>query len=271
MKMLTPPLLWDLIRKLLHKEEGNITFAGQYASFQDVVDKHPSVTNYHTKNSLQDNVLLAKQNISGYLEGDAPSSKWQNFRVNILPTVLSTAAESRTFRILDVGGELGASYINLKIASPSIKCNYTILELADTAAHGNELFRDFSDIEFISTFPSENECFDIVLFGSSLQYFEKYADAINTVCHYRPEIIILTDHAMGITDTFVSAQVNIRDRVIPMLIFNLEEIILLFSANGYDCKLKTISHYPFHEFSNFGNNVAKLKFYNLVFKAKTNS
>lgn len=263
-----PPLVWDLLRKALNRDAENITFSGRYSTFDDVFEKYTLVTNYHAKNSLQEDVKMAQQNIARFAKGEIPATKWQIFRMNILPTILSGTSHAGLYKVLDIGGGLGDTYINLKTACPSIQCSYTILELSDTTKQGRELFCDFSDIRFISTLP-ENERFDIVLLGSSLQYFEQYAEIIRTVCSCHPETIILADHPMGPAETFVCAQVNMRGRVMPMMVFNLDEIIRLFGGYGYDCIMRTTSHYPFHDFENYGNEIAKTKFYNLVFKAKT--
>lgn len=159
--------------------------------------------------------------------------------------------------------------MHLKTSCPQIKVDYTILELAETVEQGNNLFSEFSDVKFISEFPQEHEFFDILFFGSSLQYFENYEDIIKSSCSYKPGRIILCDCPMGVVDTFVCAQVNMMpDRAIPINVFNIEEIISIFDKNGYDLTLKTVSHYPFHDFLNYGNDVSRSRFYNLIFLNK---
>ena len=180
-------------------------------------------------------------------------------------------ADYKVIKVLDVGGGLGACYLNFKRACPQTGIHYTIVDLPETVEQGKDLFSAYSDIEFIKEFPPEHSDFDVVLFGSSLQYFQNYQDIVKLVCSYGPEVIILADHPMGIADTFVCAQINMADRVIPFNVFNIDELRNLFEAQAYAPVLKTLSHYPFHDFSNYNDEVSKTRFYNFIFSRKITS
>ena len=268
-KNLTPPLAWNLMRRLFGKKvvEGQ-TFAGRYSSFKDVFENYPNATNYHSNQSLQELVDLATQAVSSFRRLASPDIGWDIFRLNILPTTLSVMGDHKVIKVLDVGGGLGACYLNLKRACPQRGIHYTIIDLPETVEQGKDLFSNFSDIEFIKEFPPERSDFDVVLFGSSLQYFQKYKDIVKLVCSYAPEIIILADHPMGVADTFVCAQINMAERVIPFNVFNIDELCNLFDAQGYASVLRTLSHYPFHNFSNYNDEVSKTRFYNFIFSRK---
>lgn len=267
LKMLTPPILWNLLRALLVRKDEGITFSGQYLSFKDVLDSCPMATSYHSDNSLNDIVTSTREIVSNFKQGVMLSFGWNTSRLNILPTYLSSSLlRTEALRILDVGGGLGATYMNLKTSIPEINCCYTILELEETARQGNDLFSDLADVKFISEFPQENDVFDLVLFGSSLQYFENYTSIIRSTCNLKPETIILTDVPMGIVETFVCAQVNMLDRVIPMNVYNLHEIVQLFGSHGYSVASKTVSYYSFHDFHNYDNDASRAYFYNLIFR-----
>jgi putative methyltransferase (TIGR04325 family) len=249
------------------KKEDVTTFSGQYLSFKEVLETRPMATNYHSENSLQDVVNSAKDIVSKFKQGQLVSSGWETSRLNILPTFLSSAhSKDKALKILDVGGGLGEAYMNLRASIPAINCDYTILELDETVREGAALFSDFADVRFISEFPHKIGVFDLVLFGSSLQYFEDYATIIKWTCDLKPEAIILTDFPMGIVKTFVCAQVNMLNRVIPMNVCNLEEIVCLFGSYGYAVASKTVSYYSFHDFSNYDNDASRTNFYNLIFR-----
>ena len=244
-----------------------ITFEGQFLTFKEAEDAYPLLVAGYLSPSHMDSIVLAKRKLSSLARGEMPDSAWGNCRENIVLSTLSAMPKKDdVLRVLDVGGGLGAFYISLKISCPQVKVDYAILELADTVEQGNLLFAEFSDVKFIAEMPSENERFDVIVFGSSLQYFEKYIDIIRTTCSYRPETIILTDCLMGVVDTFVCAQLNVPDRVLPMWVFNRAEIISLFSDHGYSLQLKSISHFPFHNFANYNNDVSKTRYTNLIFQ-----
>ena len=247
---------------------GSKTFAGQYSSFKDVFENYPKVTSYHSSNSLQELVDIASQGVLSFKRLESPDIALDIFRLNILPTTLSGMETHKAIKILDVGGGLGSCYLNLKRACPRTKIHYTIIDLPETAEQGKNLYSAFSDIEFIKEFPPEHSDFDVIFFGSSLQYFQNYRDILKLVCSYTPETIILADHPMGIADTFVCAQINMADRVIPMNIFNIDELCSLFKTQGYVSVCRTLSHYPLHNFSNYNNEVSRTKFYNFIFKRK---
>lgn len=143
--------------------------------------------------------------------------------------------------------------------------DYTILELAETAKQGSLLFRDFPDVRFASDMSQGQIQFDVVLFCSALQYFDNYIEMIEQATRYQAKTIILTDTLMGAAKTFVCAQVNMPDRVIPMMVFNVKDIVGIFSGYEYDLQLKTISHFPFHTFSNYEGEAATTRYYNLIF------
>jgi len=80
------------------------TFEGQFSTFKDVFDNYPTATNYHSQSSLKGIVNLAKQRLSNLEQGEIPDSSWENCRINVLLSVLSTVADVGTLRVLDVGG-----------------------------------------------------------------------------------------------------------------------------------------------------------------------
>ena len=242
-----------------------VTFSGEYLTFNDVFKAYPSAKSYHSSSSMQQLEMLAKQKLNSLSSNTIPESSWANGRDNIVLTLLTTLFTNKTLRIFDIGGGLGSLFTSIKISCPQIKVDYTILELPETVIQGNKLFSEFSEIKFVTEIPQKDETFDICLFASSLQYFEDYKGIIQVACIYKPQWIILVDHPMTNSPSFVCAQVNMSDRVIPIMVFNLLNIIQIFGVHGYNLKMKSISHYPFHNFSNYENDLSKTNFYNLIF------
>lgn len=88
-------------------------------------------------------------------------------------------------------------------------------------------------------------------FGSSLQYFENYRNILIETISLNPDYIVITDTPMGSMNTFVCAQVNMKDIVIPRLVFGLEELLEFFKSEGFDLIHKSYMYYPFHNFDNY--------------------
>jgi putative methyltransferase (TIGR04325 family) len=267
-KKLIPPIIWDSLKWILKREEknNNFTFDGSYSSFQDVFRIYPLATGYHSDESSRAAVLAAYETLRNFENGHTSNFGWETFRLNILPTVIYAMLErvnTNKIRICDVGGGLGSQYINLSLSLKSITYDYTIIELPETSNAGNMVFNSYSNIKFTSEFPASFESYDLVYFGSSLQYFDDYEKIIENVCSYSPFEIVITDLPMSGNKSFICAQVNMKDRVIPINVFNLDDLLLVFERFGYKLNVITKSYYPFHDLSNYDLNIERMGFYNL--------
>lgn len=263
--MFIPKFILKLVRNAPSKKKPNITYTGIYSSFEEVYDKYPLSTNYNSEESSHEEFELACAKFKTLNNGSIPFHDSTNSRLNILPTFLSSFSGTHKIKILDVGGGFGTSYINLKFSCPQIETEYTIYELPEIVSQSSIFSQEHGELKFTSDFSTINSDFDIVLFSSSLQYFENYKEIINLVCNFKPKFILLTDHTMGIVDTFVCAQVNMKDRVIPRHVYNINEIISLFKTNNYELKLKSVNYHPFHNFFNYDGDYTNTTHYNLVF------
>lgn len=266
LKQLIPPVLWCFVRKLFVKEAPGITYSGKYSSFDEVLETNAESTNYNSQESTQDSLLTARIKFDLLKQGQCPSLDWDNCRLNLFPTFLSTINTDKQIKVFDIGGGLGTSFVDLKFSCPQIKTQYTIYELPELVAQGEEFSKAFPELNFTSEFPAKPESYDIALLGSSLQYFENYKEVIKSTCQLNPKHILLTDHPMGTVDTFICAQVNMKNRIIPRYVFNLNEIIALFKEKNYKLILKSINYYPFHNFSNYDGDYKKTQHYNVAFK-----
>lgn len=269
-KSLTPPILWNFIRKKVTTEVKNTTYEGIYSSFQEVLDNFTqSSTEYNSPESAEQSYHKAKLRFSQLKSETTPNLSWENSRLNLFPAFLATQVRLTPLSILDIGGGLGVSYVDLKSSCPNIKVDYTIYELPEVAKQGEQLSKEINDLKFVSDLPQYNRL-DCVLFGSSLQYFENYAQVIDKVCSNNPDYVVLTDHPMGYFNSFICAQVNMKDRVIPRFVFNIDEIVSLFNKNKYKLILKSLNFYPFHNFENYTGPESTAQHYNLIFKKEKN-
>jgi putative methyltransferase (TIGR04325 family) len=164
-----------------------------------------------------------------------------------------------------VGGGLGIAFIDLMYSLLRKTVSVKVVELLSIVSRGREIFKAYPGISFVDILPDDNEHFDVVYFGSSLQYFEDYRNMVQSVIDLHPEIIVIADTTMGEVATFVAAQVNMPGRVIPRLVFNLHEIVQLFASNSYELLHKSINYSLSHDFSNYPAPISATRHWNLVF------
>jgi len=167
-KPLIPPLIWKNLKILLNKNSPSITYSGIYSSFQEVFDHYRSATNYNSEKSIQLELELAQKKYELFKNGKIPNLDWANCRRNLFSAILSYFENIQPIRILDIGGGLGASFIDIKYSCPNINTEFTIFERPVVVEKGSEFSRQYSELQFISELPSRNN-YDICLFGSSLQ------------------------------------------------------------------------------------------------------
>ena len=266
-KILIPPIIWNFVKALFVKEIHSFTYTGKYDSFEEVLMGVPLSTRYNSTDSLEYSLVAAREKFERFKSGYPPSLNWDNSRLNLFPAFLITMNFENKIRVLDIGGGLGVSFLDLKFSNPEIKTEYTVYELPEIVQLGKEFSNTYKELNFCSDFPKKSESYDVILFGSSLQYFENYQEIIESTCALKPTYIILTDHPMGVVSSFICAQVNMKDRVIPRYVFNLNEIILLFEEKNYKLIHKSVNFYPFHNFSNYEGDYQKTLHYNIVFES----
>jgi putative methyltransferase (TIGR04325 family) len=265
-KGITPPLLWDAVRGIAVDVKLPVTYEGAFKTFDKVRRHHPETTNYHTADSEAEEYKLAADKLAHFMSGHIPDEEDESLpRLNFLPTLLSLHG-AETVSVLDVGGGLGVSFIDLMFSLPGKPVSMTVMELPETVARGRELFRDCKDISFIDAFPSPAAKFDVIYFGSSLQYFEDYRGILEQAMNLRPGLVAIADTTMGEGATFVAAQVNIANRVIPRMVFNRTELATVFSEGGYALLHKSVNPKGARNFSNYAPPISGTRHWNLVFR-----
>ena len=264
-KGITPPLLWDAVRGMAVDVKPPVTYEGTFKTFDEVRRHYPETTNYHSADSEAEEYELAAGKLAHFQNGDIPEEGVTLPRLNFLPALLSLHGAD-TVSVLDVGGGLGVSFIDLMFSLPGKPVSMTVMELPETAARGRELFRDCKGISFIDTFPGPAAKFDVIYFGSSLQYFEDYRGILEQAMDLKPGLVVIADTTMGEGATFVAAQVNMANRVIPRMVFNLPEVVGLFVSKGFGLLHKSVNPEGAHNFSNYAPPVSGTRHWNLVFR-----
>jgi len=262
-KLFIPPIL---LQFLSSPRKPHITNEGVFKNFDEVFKHYQNSTNYDAQDSLQEAADKAAKELQNLEAGNHPNISYELIRLNIL-SYLTAGLSKEKLSVLDIGGGFGASFLNMLSTCPSTAVDFFVAELPETTTKAKEIFQNYDNIKFIEEMPSPDQHeFDIVNFGSSLQYFPNYSETLTSCAQYQADYIVISDTPMGPAETFVCAQVNMADRTIPRWVFNLEEITSTMRDNGYQLIHKSVNYYEFHNFSNYDGKEAQSEQYNLIFK-----
>ena len=160
---------------------------------------------------------------------------------SLLPVIAGIVQGNRKkIKILDFGGGLGFSFYQVREALASAE-NFElhVVDIEEVCTAGKNLFRDEPQIEFHSSLTDlEEESFDIVHIGSSLQYIEKWQDQLSVLCRLNPEYILMANIPAGDIRTFATAQ-NYYDSKIACWFFNVEDLSRTMLENRYGLVFKS--------------------------------
>ncbi len=144
-----------------------------------------------------------------------------------------------SLRILDFGGGMGTSYLQLRAMLPRERAvDFTVIENAAVCKAGAELFAAEKAMRFLTAMPVPPERFDIVHFGSSLHYVEDWEGVVVEAVALQPEYILFADLPAAANRTFVTLQ-NFHGQRIPVHFWNVEEFIGYIEELGYELILQS--------------------------------
>ena len=257
-----------ILRKLFAKKNPNetITYSGIYLNFKEVQNEFEILDHYSSSEQFSITVEQAKKLLSVSETESFVNIGWASQRLNFLPNFLP-ALNLESLKILDIGGGFGETYLHLK---RSIRCTirYDIIELEKTVEAGAAIFSHVDDLNFYTLEKYSTNKYDLVYFGSSLQYFENWKEIIMIALVSDPKFVLISDTTVGEVPTFVCAQVNDSRTIIPRWVFNIKDLDILFSTFGYIRVLRTSNYYPFHNFYNYEGEYRNIEHSNLVFERK---
>ena len=157
---------------------------------------------------------------------------------NLVPLVAILAEKKESFRVLDFGGGLGLSFIDLNqsLQDQNLKINYTILEIPEVCSIGRE-FNDYKNLFFIDEFP-KNKFFDLIFSSSALQYVSDWKAFLRNAAELGAEYIYLVDVFCGQIPSFVTLQTYYESKI-PHWFLNFDELKGEMWQCGYEVKFKT--------------------------------
>jgi putative methyltransferase (TIGR04325 family) len=263
-----PPFIFKLIKLKRVTKKHSFTYQGVFSSFQEVIDAYGPQPLYATQISRFESFKNISNIIDSY-SNTQPSELniepgWANIRFNII-TCMVASLEIDKVSFLDIGGGFGETYLNLKSACNK-EFDYRILELEPTVDLIQNTFKNFLEVNFYTSLENIDFKPSIVYFGSSLQYFSDYKLILLDAISFSPQFIVISDTPMGKIDSFVSAQINISEIVIPCWILSQYEIVSILQVGGYNLAYHSLNYYPMHNFDNFDDQYRKAFYTNLIFK-----
>jgi putative methyltransferase (TIGR04325 family) len=169
LRSVTPPILWSALRNLragrLRLRDESISFAGDYASFEDALAASGTTadTNYQQHEIDVHTVARTRE----ALEEQVPMSA---FSMKLLAALQHIALEDDpdSLRVIDFGGAMGIHYFEVR-RYLSLPVNWHVVELARTARRGNEIFAN-DELRFHDSLKDVGGSGDVVLASGSLQY-----------------------------------------------------------------------------------------------------
>jgi putative methyltransferase (TIGR04325 family) len=256
-----PPVARAVLTHLRH--HGNLRFFG---TFGEVARNFRGVVPYNSIESEREevaNALRSRAVIADARRGIAPKSA---DHYTLLCTMV-VALPDLTPTILDIGGGTGDAFAHLVYSCPRQKPRLVVYELSPIVTIGRALFDSDSEVRFIDHIDDIDSSVDVVFLGSSLQYFEHYELLLNQVAVRRPRMIVVAYTPMTDAPTFVTAQVNMRRRVIPNKVINREELIERLDLLGFTLIYRSGSSSVAH-FRNFPAPQRMSFIENMVFHVK---
>ena len=246
-KLFIPPIIWSFTRKYFMPDSPQV-FEGEYSSLSKVKER-----GYNTSDSLENSYNETLRELNDYKHLNPPQkSNSHNPIANLLPLVAALVGHKKEISILDFGGGMGRSYLSCLSAlqDSNISIDYHIVDLEDTIEYAMKIYPDNMDVHFYRDIPDTLKDVDIVYLGSTLQYINAYEALIQRLAKLEPKYFFLTDYFTSPSQTFATAQVNMKDRRIAYWIFNLREIVGIVEQQGYKKIYETKNHQPIYNFSN---------------------
>jgi putative methyltransferase (TIGR04325 family) len=230
-KQIIPPFILLLYRRVreYRRQPG---FSGVYHSINEISDENPWIQEEWIKLSQNkvDNIVSAP------LNNFMPSSDFGGYFV--LPClIINLMSQSKSCNVLDFGG--GTGLIFFKIFPYLIHPENVMYHIVDNNAelynigekHAKSIGVE-NRITFHPEIPKIGIQFDILYINTSLQYIYDYLSLLTTLLQSEPKYVILTRLVAGDMKTYITKQ-NIYGYTTPYIFINFQEIVDIFSNNGY--------------------------------------
>lgn len=171
-----------------------------------------------------------------------------------------------TINVLDIGGGFKPSFFTLVSSLKQKKIKSHVVDFENIVKGANKIY-NYADLKYSSSYP-ENTTFDVIYFGSSIQYFENLSDIYNKIKNYSAKLIVISytsfaeDHETFTTGAYTSS----HKFIVPFRVYNINLFIDFFSNNNFELIHKSLMD------KSLNNRLdvleIKSRIYNLVFEKK---
>ena len=238
-KLLTPPVMISLYRWLKERNK-KMSFSGVYNSIDDIHNENPWIQNRWielSKNKLQQIGKLSQDSFM-------PTSDFGGY--NVLPClIINLLSQDKPCHILDYGG--GTGYIYFKILpyllNPKNVTWHVVditLELLQIGKKHAMSMDNGGGIVFHTEIPPKGDIqLDILYINSAFQYMYDYSSLLVTLLQYKPQYVILTRLIAGDMKTYITCHYAHGYIPTPCILINFQEIVEIFSKNGFNLVFKS--------------------------------
>jgi putative methyltransferase (TIGR04325 family) len=266
-ELLIPPIfMWGyckLFKKNVRRAEK--TFVGKYENFDEMHAHLKSETNYYWPEAIEQEFNTQKRLITAWNSEYPPSG---TFRTNFLPTVLALFPLG-SVRVLDIGGGLNNVFEYMKFSLKEKRIHVTVFDQLLAVQNGNKLYGHIPNLTFVDILPKDKDLFDVIYFGSSIQYFQDYCELFIKVANLNPKLIVITDSSFSVAKTFACAQVNMPGVTIPYMVINKVEMEDLARNFGYELIYQSTNTDLTNNFDSYEYPANLTRSWNLIFKKVT--
>lgn len=245
-----------VLNKFLFKKK-KPTFILKFSSFDEAKDSNSNVTNYLKDNSedLKSDKFLRPEEI-----------QFEN-KYNLIP-ILATTFEDEV-SILEFGGGNNPIFSYIKFINKYKKVYTTIIE-KETFVNKfkNKIPVEYKKfVQYLDTINEvKRENFDIVYFGSSLQYFVNHEELFINIFKFDPKYIAISRTFFSLEiDDFYVLQNNIENNIFPYKMINFNKFLSLLDDNDYKL-IYNLDQVTDHKHENIDTLVCK----DLIFKKTKN-
>ncbi len=223
--LLIPPVFMKLKNFFLNKYFGYL-FWGKY----DKLDKF--------KNYIKEDTYLLKEQHQQSVENYLNSKDIYNFslRNSFLPIFVSSLS-STNLKILDIGGGFNSCFKYIDYSQKK-NIDVTVLEREEIVTSIKELDDIDKNLKYTSEITSSD--YEIIVFGSSIQYFLEFKTIREFITKCSAMYIIIVDTAFNESNEDIfSLQVNMYPSLIPYKINSISKIENLFNKLNYNLIYKS--------------------------------
>lgn len=251
LKNLIPPFLFKIIKKVF-KIKKKYTFISKFKSIKEMERNHKYILEY-----IDDD--LEKKKSQTFLK-----PKFIHFenKYSCVPILVSLLKDN--ISILEYGG--GDNPVYSYIKNTTVKNIYSVVieKKSFVKKFSNKVPDEFKEeISYIDDVDnvSENK-FDIIFFGSSIQYSKDHEKLLSKMFSFDSKYIIISRTFFNfLDDDFFVIQNNIPNNTFPYKMINFENFVKFMERNSYNLIFNaTLKSEHKHE------NITEISYKDLIFK-----